>query len=95
MYHERKTRLKRVGGMLNYTGSVVSFSRLLVRTRPILMLRSAEPSESPHGSRSRTRSRNAPKTLTKNIAGTKLAGQEDVDSDYLFGNRLQLPAYCG
>ena len=46
-------------------------------------LRSARPSER-QSSRSRSPWRSAPKQPTQNIAGKKRAGQEDVDSDYLF-----------
>src|SRR4029077_10799512 len=60
--------------------------------RPKLRPRSAKPSES-QGSRSRFRYRNALKEPTQNIAGKKRAGQQDVDSDYLFANFLQRPAF--
>jgi hypothetical protein len=40
-------------------------------------------------SRSRFRWRNAPKELTRNTAAKKRAGEEDVDSDYLFAKFLQ------
>jgi hypothetical protein len=66
--------------------------RLWVPTQPKLRPRSAQPSES-HMSRSRFRWRNAQKQPTQNIAGKKRARQEEVDSDYLFANFLQLPAF--
>jgi hypothetical protein len=51
----------------------------------LLRLRSAKPSE-PQKARSRFLWRNAPKELRQNIAVNRRAAQEDVDSDYLFGN---------
>jgi hypothetical protein len=65
----------------------VCFSRLLVLRRPKLRLRFAKPAESQR-SRSRFHWRPAPKQPTRNIVAKKRAHQEDVDSDYLFGNRL-------
>src|SRR6516162_299019 len=52
---------------------------------PELKLRFAQPSESQR-SRNRFRYRNAPKQPTRNIVDKKRAGQEDLDSDYLFAN---------
>ena len=48
----------------------------------------AQPSELPR-SRSRFHGRNAPKQLTRNTIAKKQAGQEDTDSDYLFGDCSQ------
>ena len=55
---------------------------------PKLRLRFAKPSES-QGSRSRFHCRNALKQLTRNTIAKKQAGQEDTDSDYLFGDCSQ------
>src|SRR5208282_276191 len=74
--------------MPNCTGSAVCFSRPWVLTRRKLRLRSAKPSESQR-SRSRFHCRNAPKQLTQNTIAKKQAGQEDTDSDYLFGDCSQ------
>jgi hypothetical protein len=46
------------------------------------------PSES-HGSRSPFRWRNVQKQPTRNTIAKKQAGQEDTDSDYLFGDCSQ------
>ena len=75
--------------MPNCAGSTVCFSRLWVLMRPGSRLRFAKPSGSLR-SRSRFPFRNAQKLPTRNIEGKKRAHQEDVDSDYLFGNFLQL-----
>src|SRR5208282_5860956 len=72
----------------NFTGYGAFFSRLWVLRRPKLRLRFAQPSESQR-SRSRFHSRNAPKQLTRNTIAKKQAGQEDTDSDYLFGDCSQ------
>jgi hypothetical protein len=45
------------------------------------------------GSRNRFHWRHARKQLTRNTAAKKLTLQEDVDSDYLFGNFLELSAF--
>ena len=72
------------------TGCAVCFWRPWVLTRPKLKFRFAQPSESQR-SRSRFRSRNAPKEPTQNIAGEKGAGQEDVDSDSYIASPLRSP----
>src|ERR1700751_521421 len=77
-------------GVPNCTGSAACFSQLLVRTRPKLRLRSAQPS-APPSSRSLFRLRNAPRQPTQNIAGKKQARQEDEDFDYLL---VKLIAAC-
>jgi len=74
--------------MPNCTGSVESFSRLLVPMRPKLKLPFRKPSESQR-TRNRFRWRNAPKQPAQNTVAKKRAGQEDVDSDYPFGNSSQ------
>ena len=48
-----------------------------------------KPSESQR-SRIRFRTRNAPKQPTRNTVAKKRAAQEDVDSDYLFGNSFRV-----
>jgi hypothetical protein len=65
----------------------VCFSRPWVQMIPKSRIRSAQRSE-PQRSRSPFRYRNGLKQPTHNIVGKKRAGQEDVDSDYLFGNCL-------
>src|ERR1700752_237107 len=82
--------LKSAGGVPNCTGSAGCFSRLWAPTKYKFRLRSPKPSES-HGGRSRVRYRNAPKEPTRNTVAKKRACQEDVDSDYLFGDFLQGP----
>jgi hypothetical protein len=77
---------------LYYMYSAVCFSRIWMPTRCKLRLRSAKRSESQR-SRSRFQGQNAPKRPTLNIAGKKRARQEDVDTDYLFCNFLQFPAF--
>jgi hypothetical protein len=57
-----------------------------------LKLHFMKPSE-PQRSRSQFRMRNAPKLPTQNIAAKRRAGQEGVDSDYLFGKFLRLPGF--
>jgi hypothetical protein len=86
--------LKTAIGLPNCAGSAACFSRPLVLTRPKSRPHSAKPSESQR-SRNRFRYRNAPKEPTQNTVGKKRARQKDVDSDYLFGNFLQLPAFLG
>jgi hypothetical protein len=86
------TDLKLAGGMPNCTDFAVCFSRLLVLTRRKSSLRFAQRSE-PQNSRSRFHWRHARKQLTRNTAAKKLTLQEDVDSDYLFGNFLELSAF--
>ena len=59
---------------------------------PQMKLRFAKPSE-PQRSRSRFCLRNAHRPATQNTVAKKQAGQEDADSDYLFGSFLQLLAF--
>src|SRR6516162_900265 len=80
--------LKSAGGVPNCTGSAGCFSRLWAPTRYKFRLRSAKPSESQR-SRSRFHWRNAQKQPTRNISAKKGTHQEDLDSGYLFSNRLQ------
>src|SRR5208337_1626240 len=75
-------------GVPTCTGFAACFSPLWVLTRPKLRLHFAPPSESQR-SRSRFHSRNAPKQPTQNTIAKKQAGQEDTDSDYLFGDCSQ------
>jgi hypothetical protein len=76
------------GGVPNCTGSVACFSRFSVLTRPKLRLRSAQPLQL-QKSRSRFHSRNVQKQPMRNTIAKKQAGQEDTDSDYLFGDCSQ------
>src|SRR6516225_6812003 len=80
--------------MPSCTCFAVCSSLLLAPPNLKLRLRSVKPSES-RGSRSRFRTRSAPKQPTRNIVAKKRVRQEDVDSDYLFGNRLERPAFAG
>jgi tetratricopeptide (TPR) repeat protein len=76
-------------GLPNCIGYGACFSRLWVLRRPKLRIRSRKPSESQR-SRRRFRRRNAQKQPTWNTVAKERAGQEDVDSDCLFGSFLQL-----
>jgi hypothetical protein len=70
-------------GLLNYTGSMVCFSRLLVLTRPRLRLPFAPPSVL-QSSRSRLRWRHAQKEPTQNT---------DSESGSSRGPRFRLPLH--
>ena len=74
------------------TGFAVCFSRLWVLRRPKLRLRFAQPS-APHGSRKSVSLEKRAEAAYANTAAKKRAGQEDVDSECLFGNFLQRPAF--
>ena len=78
--------------MPNCIGFEACFSLTLVLMRPKLKRRFAEPSES-RRDRGPFRLGTAPKTATQNIADKKRVRQEDVNSDYLLANFLQLPAF--
>ena len=69
--------------MPRYTAFGVYFSPPSMRTKLKLRLPSPQPSE-PQRSRSRFLWHNEPKQATQNTVVKKRAGQEDVDSDYLF-----------
>jgi hypothetical protein len=85
-------RFEQRNSLSGLTGSVACFSQLWVQTRLKLSLHFARLSESQR-SRSRLRYKNAQKQPTQNTAGKEPVPQEDVDSDYPFGNRFQRLAF--